>query len=246
MARSLQRTSSNPMLAPARFRDVAGVGHMTVAGTAMRALVLLSLVIASSAYTWWQLAPDPAAAGPYIMGGLIGGLVLAMVTVFKPHLAPWTAPLYAVTEGLALGGLSMLMNMSYPGLPVQAVVLTFGVFAVMLGLYSFRIVKVTDRFRTMVTGAILGIMVFYMVNLVIGFFGASIPGVHGGGALGIGISLFTAGIASLALMLDFDRIENAVAAGAPKTMEWYGAFGLLVTLVWLYIELLNLLRKLRD
>jgi len=138
------------------------------------------------------------------------------------------------------------MNMRYPGLPVQAVVLTFGVFAVMLGLYAFRVVKVTDRFRTMVTGAILGIMVFYLVNMVIGFFGVSIPGVHGGGALGIGVSLFTSGIAALALMLDFDRIESAVSAGAPKTMEWYGAFGLLVTLVWLYIELLNLLRKLRD
>lgn len=239
-------SSSNPMLAPARFRDMAGVGQMTVAGTAARALILLGLVVASSAYTWWQLAPEPAAAGPYIMGGLIGGLVLALITVFKPHLAPWTAPLYAVTEGLALGGLSLLMNLRYPGLPVQAVVLTFGVFAAMLGLYSFRIVKVTDRFRTVVTGAILGIMAFYLVNMVVGFFGISIPGVNSGGALGIGISLFTAGIAALALMLDFDRIEQAVAAGAPKTMEWYGAFGLVVTLIWLYIELLNLLRKMRD
>lgn len=219
---------------------------MTVAGTAMRAIVLLGLVIASSAYTWWQLAPEPAAAGPYIMGGLIGGLVLAMITVFKPHLAPWTAPLYAVTEGLALGGLSMLMNAQYAGLPLQAVVLTFGVFIAMLGLYSFRVVRVTDRFRTVITGAILGIMVFYLINMVIGFFGVAIPGVNGGGPLGIGVSLLTSGVAAFALLLDFDRIEQAVAAGAPKTMEWFGAFGLVVTLVWLYIELLNLLRKMRD
>lgn len=219
---------------------------MTVAGTALRALILLGLVIASSAYTWWQLAPTPAAAGPYVMGGLIGGLVLALITVFKPHLAPWTAPLYAVTEGLALGALSMLINIQYAGLPVQAVMLTFAVFLAMLGLYAFRVVRVTDRFRTVITGAIMGIMVFYLINMVMGFFGASIPGVNGGGPLGIGVSLLTSGVAALALLLDFDRIEQSVEAGAPKMMEWYGAFGLLVTLVWLYVELLNLLRKMRD
>lgn len=219
---------------------------MTVAGTALRALILLGLVIASSAYTWWQLAPTPAAAGPYVMGGLIGGLVLALITVFKPHLAPWTAPLYAVTEGLALGALSMLINIQYAGLPVQAVMLTFAVFLAMLGLYAFRVVRVTDRFRTVITGAIMGIMVFYLINMVMGFFGAAIPGVNGGGPLGIGVSLLTSGVAALALLLDFDRIEQSVEAGAPKMMEWYGAFGLLVTLVWLYVELLNLLRKMRD
>lgn len=238
--------SSNPALAPERFRDAAGAGQMTVAGTAWRAFVLLLLVGGSAGYTWWQLAPDPAAAGPYVMGGLIGGLVLAMITIFKPHLAPWTAPLYAVTEGLALGALSMLINMQYAGLPVQAVMLTFAVFLGMLALYAFRVIRVTAQFRAIIIGAIFGIMLFYLAQMLLGFFGIVIPGVQEGGALGIGVSLFTSGIAALSLLLDFDRIEQASAAGAPKMMEWYGAFGLIVTLVWLYIELLNLLRKMRD
>lgn len=219
---------------------------MTVTGTAWRTFVLLLLVSGSAAYTWWQLAPDPSAAGPYIMGGLIGGLVLALITIFKPHLAPWTAPLYAVTEGLALGALSMLMNIQYAGLPVQAVMLTIAVFLGMLALYAFRVIRVTERFRAIIVGAIFGIMLFYIGQMVLGFFGIVIPGVQEGGTLGIGVSIFTSGIAALSLLLDFDRIEQAAAAGAPKMMEWYGAFGLIVTLVWLYIELLNLLRKMRD
>jgi len=238
--------SSNPALAPERFRDAVGEGHMTVTGTALRTMILLLLVGGSASYTWWQLAPDPAAAGPYIMGGMIGGLVLAMITIFKPHLAPWTAPLYAVTEGLALGALSMLMNIQYAGLPVQAVMLTLAVFLGMLALYAFRIIRVTERFRAIMVGAIFGIMLFYLGQMLLGFFGVTFPGVNGGGTLGIGISIITAGVAALSLLLDFDRIEQASAAGAPKMMEWYGAFGLIVTLVWLYIELLNLLRKMRD
>ena len=245
MARSFLR-SSNPTLSPARFRDAAGEGVMTVAGTAGRALVLLLLVMGSAAYTWWQLAPDPAAAPTYVMGGLIGGLVIALATIFRPHWAPRTAPIYAVVEGMALGALSMMLNAAYAGLPMQAVALTFGVFLAMLALYAFRVVTVTQRFRTVLTSAILGVMVFYLINLVMGLFGVRIAAIHEGGVLGIGISLVTTAIASLALLLDFDMIEEGAKAGAPKYMEWYGAFGLLVTLVWLYIELLNLLRKLRD
>ena len=238
--------SNNPTLSPARFRDAAGEGVMTVAGTAGRALVLLLLVIGSSAYTWWQLAPDPAAARTYVFGGLIGGLVIALVTIFRPQLAPWTAPVYAVVEGMALGSLSMLINTAYAGLPMQAVALTFGVFLAMLALYAFRIIKVTQRFRTVVVSAILGILLFYLANMVLSLFGIRIPAVHEGGPIGIGVSLFIVGIASLSLLLDFDRIEEGARAGAPKFMEWYGAFGLIVTLVWLYLEILNLLRKLRD
>ncbi|HEY0972571.1 MAG TPA: Bax inhibitor-1/YccA family protein [Gemmatimonadales bacterium] len=245
MARPLFR-SSNPALSPARFETATGDGVMTIAGTAWRALVLLALVVGSSAYTWWQLAADPAAAPTYVMGGLIGGLVLALVTIFVPKLSPWTAPIYAVVEGLALGALSMMFDAAYAGLPRMAVVLTLGVFGVMLALYAFRVVRVTERMRTVIVSAILGILVFYLASMVLGFFGIRIPAVHEGGPIGIAVSLFIVGVASFSLLLDFDRIENAASAGAPKFMEWYGAFGLIVTLIWLYIEMLNLLRKLRD
>lgn len=245
MARSLFR-SSNPALSPARFREATGEGVMTVAGTAWRALALVLLVVGSAGYTWYTLAAEPARAPTYVMGGLIGGLVLALITIFKPRLAPWTAPLYAVVEGLALGSLSMLLNAAYAGLPVQAVALTFAVFLAMLGLYAFRVIRVTDRVRAFISSAILGVLLFYLLNLGLGFFGVRIPYIHEGGALGIGISLLTAGVAAMALLLDFDLIERGAEAGAPKYMEWYGAFGLVVTLIWLYIEILDLLRKLRD
>ena len=245
MPRSFLR-SSNPALSPARFRDVAGDGAMTVTGTALRSLVLLLLVMGSAAYTWWQLVPQPTLAPTLVLGGLVGGLVIALVTVFRPQLAPWTSPVYAVVEGMALGSLSMLVNAKYDGLPMQAVALTFGVFLAMLGLYAFRIVRVTQRLRTFIMSAVIGILIFYVLNLVLGLFGVRIPAIHEGGPIGIGISLVTTGVAALALLLDFDLIEEGAKAGAPKFMEWYGAFGLIVTLVWLYIELLNLLRKLRD
>jgi uncharacterized YccA/Bax inhibitor family protein len=245
MARPFLR-STNPALSPARFRDVTGEGAMTVTGTAWRSLVLLLLVVGSSAYTWWQLAPEPSRAPTYVLGGFVGGLVLALVTVFRPQLAPWTAPIYAVVEGMALGSLSMLLDARYAGLPRMAVVLTLGVFAAMLALYALRIVRVTQRMRAVVTGAVLGIMAFYVVSLLLGLVGIRIPAVHEGGPIGVGISLLIVGVAAMALLLDFDNIEQAAAAGAPKAMEWYGAFGLLVTLVWLYVEMLNLLRKLRE
>ena len=245
MARPLFR-STNPTLSPARFRDVAGEGTMTVAGTAWRSLVLLLLVVGSSAYTWWQLAPQPADAPGYVLWGAVGGLALALLTVFRPQLAPWTAPIYAVVEGMALGSLSMLLDARYAGLPRMAVVLTLGVFASMLALYAFRVVRVTQRMRTVVTSAILGILAFYLVSMLLGVFGIRIPAVHEGGPIGLAVSLFIVGVASFSLLLDFDMIEQASAAGAPKSMEWYGAFGLLVTLVWLYVEMLNLLRKVRE
>ena len=245
MARELLR-SSNPALATSRFERVAGEGVMTVAGTAWRAFVLLLLVIGSAGYTWSQLAAEPQRAPTFLWGGFIGGLVLALVTIFKPRLAPWTSPIYAVVEGMALGALSMLYNAAYAGLPVQAVALTFAVFAVMLVLYATRIVKVTERFRSIVIAAMLGIMVFYLLSMVLSLFGVRIPLVHEGGPVGIAVSVVTTGVAALVLLLDFDRIEHGVRAGAPKFMEWYGAFGLLMTLVWLYLEILRLLSKLRD
>lgn len=245
MARQLFR-SNNPALSTARFEGVVGEGVMTITGTAQRAFILLLLVIGSAAYTWRELALEPQRATAYVWGGFIGGLVLALITIFRPRLAPWTGPLYAVVEGMALGALSMLMNLRYAGLPVQAVGLTFAIFAAMFALYALRIVTVTQRFRAVLTTAVVGIMLFYLLSLVLRLFGITIPLVHEGGPVGILVSLVTTGVASLVLLLDFDNIESAVRAGAPKFMEWFGAFGLMITLVWLYVEVLRLLGKLRD
>jgi len=249
MARDSARRSlgGNPTLSAARFEGVTGDGVMTIGGTAWRAFVLVALVIASSAYTWWSVATGVAQNVMTLLWvGLIGGLVLAMVTIFRPQLAPWTSPLYAVVEGLALGSISVLMDRLYPGLPTQAVILTFGVFVAMLVLYSTRVIRVTERFRSIMISAMVGVLVFYVLKMLLSFFGIAIPLVDGGNAVGIGVSLLIAGIASFTLLLDFHAIEEGARMGAPRFMSWYGAFGLVVGLVWVYIEILNLLRKLRD
>lgn len=242
---------SNPALSPERLRRlVAGrsatEGVMTLAGTAQKAFLLVLLVSGSAGYTWWWLAANPdAAPRPILLVGALGGLGLALLTMFKPRLAPVTAPLYAVVEGLALGVISAMMNARYAGLPVQAVGLTLGVALAMLALYSVGAVRATERTRRVVTVATLGIMMFYLVSMVLGFFGVGIPLVHGSGPVGIIFSLVVVGIAAWNLVLDFGNAEEAAAAGAPKSAEWYCAFGVVVTLVWLYLEMLRLLGKLR-
>ncbi len=182
---------------------------------------------------------------PWMLGGIIGGLVVALVTIFKKEWSPFTAPLYAALEGLALGGISSILDQAYHGIAMQAVGLTFGVLAVMLFLYTAGIVRATPRFTLGVIAATGGIFVVYMVDMVLGFFGHHISLLYDSGPLGIGISLVIVIVASLNLILDFGMIESGVQAGAPKYMEWYGAFGLMVTLVWLYMEMLRLLSKMR-
>lgn len=242
---------SNPALSPERLRrlaagrDAAG-GVMTLAGTARKALVLVLLVAGSAGYTWRWLAANPdAAPRPILLVGALGGLGLALLTMFRPRLAPVTAPLYAVVEGLALGVVSAIMNARYAGLPVQAVGLTLGVALAMLGLYSVGAVRATERTRRVVTVATLGILVFYLLSMVLGFFGVGVPLVHGSGPVGILFSLVVVGVAAWNLVLDFGNAEEAAAAGAPRSAEWYCAFGVVVTLVWLYLEMLRLLGKLR-
>lgn len=204
------------------------------------------LVAASAGYTWWWLAHTPdAAVRPILLAGVLGGLVLAMVTIFVPRLAPITAPLYAVVEGLALGVISAMMNAAYAGLPVQAVSLTIGVALAMLGLYSVGAVRATQRTRRIVTTATLGVLLYYVLSMVLGFFGMSAPLIHSSGPAGILFSLVVVGIAAWNLVLDFGNAEEAAAAGAPKAAEWYCAFGIVLTLVWLYLEMLRLLGKLR-
>jgi uncharacterized YccA/Bax inhibitor family protein len=180
-----------------------------------------------------------------MLGGALLGFVIALVTVFKRTWAPISAPIYALCQGLFLGGISAILDKSYPGIAIQAISLTFGVMFVMLLAYKFRIIRATRGFKLGVIAATGGIVIVYLVNMVMGFFGRQIYFLNSAGPWGIGISLFIVVIAALNLILDFDMIENAARMGAPKYMEWYGAFGLMVTLVWLYLEILRLLSKMR-
>ena len=196
-------------------------------------------------YVWGQGAVGQLPM-PLVIGGVIGGLVVAMVTVFKQTWAPYTTPLYAALEGLALGGISYLFEQRYPGIVAQAVFLTFGTLGALLFAYRSGIIRATENFKLGVFAATGGIAVVYLLSFVLGFFGIGVPLIHSSGTFGILFSLFVVVIAALNLVLDFDFIEEGAERGAPKYMEWYGAFGLLVTLVWLYLEILRLLAKLQD
>ena len=241
--------SGNPVLSAKAWAKVGVVerqrgGAMTVQGCVTKTAILLGCLMATSIFTWRVALAQPAAAVPWLWGGLIGGLVLAFVTIFKKTWAPVTAPLYALAEGLAIGAISCLLNQRFPGIAIQAAGLTFGVLLAMLVAYKVRLIRVTARFRSGVIAATGGIFLFYMLTWVLRLFGVNLGIVQSAGLLGIGFSLFVVVIAALNLVLDFDFIEAAAAQGAPRYMEWYGAFALMVTLVWLYIEILRLLSKL--
>jgi uncharacterized YccA/Bax inhibitor family protein len=244
--------TSNPALNPKAFTGLAPTSEtMTIQGTVNKTLLLLLLVCVSAAWVWSKYfgAAEPSQAADvslWMLGGAIGGFIMALVTIFKKSWAGVTAPIYALLEGLLLGGLSATFEARYPGIVIQAVGLTFGTLFCLLVAYTSRMIKVTENFRLGVFAATGGIALFYLVSFVLGFFGIRIPYIHESGLIGIGFSLFVAVVAALNLVLDFDFIEQAAARGAPKYMEWYGAFGLIVTLVWLYLEILRLLSKLRD
>lgn len=222
--------------------------RMTVDGVVIRCLMLFPLLLAS-ACVGWRLV-DRTEVGvrvpAFVLPVLFVGLGIALLTVFKPRLAPFTAPVYAVVEGLVVGAISAIYNARFDGIVLQAVMLTGAVFVIMLGLYTSRRVRVTDRLRRTVMVATLAVMAVYLVSIVARVFGADIPMIHESGPIGILFSLAVVGIASFNLLLDFDLIERGVTSGAPKWMEWYAAFALMVTLVWLYLELLRLLSKLRS
>ena len=242
--------TSNPAMKDAIFTRERAAAHeapMTLEGTTTKSLLLIGLVVFSASFTWTQvLGGNVGIVVPAMVVGLLGGLVVALVTVFKPRVSPYTAPLYAVLEGLALGAISALYQARFKGLPVQAVALTAMVFVAMMVLYRTGLVRATERFRTGVIAATLGIMLVYVLTIVLSLFGVRVPYIHDNGMVGIGFSLFVVGIASLNLILDFDLIERGVQERAAKYMEWYGAFALLVTLVWLYLEMLRLLAKLQS
>jgi uncharacterized YccA/Bax inhibitor family protein len=238
--------SSNPAFRSraidALSRRAVGDAAMTITGTATKTLVLL-LATAFSAGLVWQA--DPRVWGSAMLVGSIGGLVLALATSFKPTWAPVTAPLYAVVEGLALGAISGLFNARFAGLPMMAVAATLVTAVLLFAAYRARLITVTERMRAVASMALLGLLATYLVQFVLGFFNIAIPFINGGGMLGIGFSLLSTGLAAFFLLLDMDRVEQMVKAGLPKSMEWYGAFGFLVTLIWLYMEMLKLLNKLQ-
>lgn len=249
--------TSNPALGNKTFQDLANARYggaldlterMTLSGTVNKTGLLLVLCAATAAWVWRQFVQsyDMADVAPYLMVGVIGGFIVAMITIFKKEWAPVTAPMYALLEGLALGGISAIFEARYHGIAIQAVGLTFGTLFALLAVYSTGIIKVTYKFRLGVVAATGGIALFYLLEIVLSFFGVRFLAINGGGAIGIGFSLVVVGIAALNLILDFDFVEKGVAYGAPKYMEWYGAFGIMVTLVWLYLEILRLLSKFRS
>jgi uncharacterized YccA/Bax inhibitor family protein len=241
--------TSNPALKEDAFtamRAVSGEPAMTLSGTATKSLLLLLLVVFSASFTWNAFASgNTGILMPAMLVGGIGGLIFAMITIFKPTAAPYTAPVYAVLEGLLLGAVSAMYNARFAGLPLQAVLLTFCVFMALLIVYRLGLVRATENFRLGVFAATGGIMLMYLASFVLGFFGVQMNFLHDSSAISIGISLIVVAVAALNLVLDFDFIERGVEHGAPKYMEWYAAFGLLVTLVWLYLEMLRLLSKLQ-
>lgn len=244
--------TANPVLGDGVWGRHAEAGDgaraMTVQGTINKSLLLVAIAVATAGFVWLRFLGaerDFSAVSPFLIGGAIGGLILSLAICFKPGAAPFVSPLYAACEGLFLGGLSSLAEMRFKGVVLQGVALTLGLFICMLVLYTSRTVRATPAFTRAVVLCTSGIMLVYFASFVLRLFGVSMPYLHEGGPLGIGFSLFCVGIAAFNLILDFDLIERGADRGAPKHMEWFGAFALLVTLVWLYIEVLRLLMKLQ-
>lgn len=240
--------TSNPALNAQVFQGHAvALGEaMTLDGTVNKTALLLICTTATAAWTWHVFKQSPGSVGLLMAIGFIGGFILAMVTIFKQTWAPVTAPIYALLEGLALGGISAVLELRFPGIAIQSVALTFGTLAVLLLAYRSGLIPVTQKFRLGVVAATGAIMLFYIAEVVLGFFGVHFTSVNGSGIVGIGFSVVVVIVAALNLVLDFDFIESGVRANAPKYMEWYGAFGLMVTLIWLYLEILILLSKIRS
>ena len=240
--------TANPALNDKTFQQVGTVGYseaMTIQGTVNKTGMMLLLLIASAAYTWsLYIEGNSESLMMWMLVGMIGGLITAFVTVFKKEWSPVTAPVYAVLQGFALGGISALFEARFEGIVIQAVALTFGTAGSLLVAYKSGVIKATENFKMGVFAATGAIGLIYLVGIIMRFFGSGIPYIHESGLIGIGFSLVVVTIAALNLVLDFDFIEKGAEHGAPKFMEWYAAFGLMVTLIWLYLEILRLLSKL--
>jgi uncharacterized YccA/Bax inhibitor family protein len=244
--------TSNPALSAKSFGGFVGVrsdaGTMTIQGTVNKTAILLAIATVTAIWPWKVAfsGADPDAVMLYLLVGALGGLGVALVTVFVKKWAPVLAPLYAALEGLALGSVSALYERRFPGIVFQAMALTFGVLATLLIAYKTRAIKATENFKLGVVAATGAICLVYVTSAVLGLFGVHVGFIHSNGWLGIGISLVIVFVAALNLVLDFDFIEKGAEQGAPRYMEWYGAFGLMVTLVWLYLEILRLLSKINS
>lgn len=242
--------SGNPALKQETFAGLSVAGGeevMTLQGTVNKTGLLLTLIIVAAFYTWniYFSTNDPASIVGYLLVGTIGGLIVGVVTAFKKTWAPVLAPAYAVLQGLALGGISAIFEAEMPGIVLEAMTLTFGIFAVLLVLYKTEVIKASENFKLIVASATGGIALYYLVSMFGGMFGFQLPLIHDNTTGGIIFSLFVVAIASMNLVVDFDFIEQGAEQRCPKYMEWYGAFGLMVTLVWLYLEILRLLAKSR-
>jgi uncharacterized YccA/Bax inhibitor family protein len=251
--------SNNPLLNAQTFENrstalgAGAAGVMTIEGTVNKTALSLLLLSVTATWIWMRGAapmpdgtPNFAAIAPWTMVGVVGGFIVAIAASFKRDWTPVLTPAYSLLEGLALGGISVVFEAKYPGIVSQAIFLTFGTLGALLVAYRSGVIKVTENFRLAVFAATGGIALVYLVGFVMSFFGTSIPMIHESGMVGIGFSVVVVGVAAMNLVLDFDFIEQGAAAGAPKYMEWFAAFGLMVTLVWLYIEILRLLSKIQE
>ena len=242
--------TANPALNDNTFsttKSVINTQKMTLEGTVNKSFILLFCILFSASYTWNQFFSGNISLVSSLMiaGGLLG-LILGIITIFKKTAAPITTPLYALAEGLFLGGLSATFEQSYPGIVIQAVILTFGTLFCLLSAYKSKLIQATENFKLGIVAATGGIALIYFANLILGLFGIQIPGIFDNGLTGILFSIVVVVVAALNLVLDFDFIEKGAEGNNPKYMEWVGAFGLIVTLIWLYIEILRLLVKLRS
>ena len=242
MRSHLNMRSGNPALSSKTFKSDIQIGSesMTIEGTVNKTALSLLLLMASASYTWANPSP------PLMIFGFIGGFIIALTTIFKKTWTPYTVSCYAFLEGLALGGISKFFDTEYPGIAVQAIFLTFGILATLLLAYKSRLIKPTENFKLGIFAATGGIALLYFISMIMSWFGSPIGFIHNSSMFGIIFSIGVVVIASLTLVLDFDFIEEGAEKGAPKYMEWYGAFGLLVTLIWLYLEILRLLAKLQS
>ena len=241
--------SGNPTLREATFEQYRGYessSTMTLGGTVNKTFMLLLFVAATASFSW-NLTGGTAGGGVHpgvlMVGGSILGLIFAVATIFKKNWAPVTAPLYALSEGFMLGAISALAELKFPGIAFQATCMTFCTLFGLLVAYKSGLIRATENFKLGLFAAMSGIFMIYMVTWIVGLFGGSMPFIHSSGAMGIGFSAVVVVIAALNLVMDFDFIEHGAEIGAPKYMEWYGAFGLMVTLIWLYLEILRLLMK---
>lgn len=242
---SNKRFSSNAVSRAEEVHEAKIIDYnqeMTLSGTINKTAILFLILCGSAMVTWWMAFNGMNIMIPAI-GGAIVGFVLVLISAFKPNLSPYLAPGYALFEGLFIGGISAIFEAMYPGIIINAVGATLVTFLVCLGLYKFRIVKVTEQFKSVVIAATLAIATYYLISWIVSMFINYQPVHHGNSMMSIGISIFVIVIAALNLFLDFDQIEKGVEQRMPKFMEWYGAMGLMVTLVWLYIEFLRLLSK---